>query len=196
GLTLFDRMPAAADFHYVLCLQEATAVGMADGYAQATGRPAFLNLHTSAGLGNAIGNLTNSQSIGTPLVVTAGQQHYGHIEADPLLAGDLVGLARPASKWAHEVRTLRGPGTILRRASHDAPAPPAGPVFVSLPMSILDEEGDAPVPEPSRIERRTVAAHLDGLADLLAAPAVGRLAIVAGKEVGQAGAVQPLADLA
>ena len=58
----------------MLALQEATAVGMADGYAQATGRPAFLNLHTSAGLGNAIGNLTNAQANRTPLVVTAGQQ--------------------------------------------------------------------------------------------------------------------------
>ncbi len=195
-LPLIDALAAADDLHYVLCLQEATAVGMADGYAQATGRPAFLNLHTSAGLGNAIGNLTNSQSLGTPLVVTAGQQHYGHIEADPLLAGDLVGLARAVSKWAHEVRTLRELGTIVRRAFHDAATPPSGPVFVSLPMSTLDEEGDAPVPAPSRIERRTVAARLDGLADLLTAPAVGKLAIVAGTEVGQSGAVQPLAKLA
>jgi benzoylformate decarboxylase len=195
-LPFIDALAGAQDLHYVLCLQEATAVGMADGYAQATGRPAFLNLHTSAGLGNAIGNLTNSQTLGTPLVVTAGQQHYGHIEADPLLAGDLVGLARPVSKWAHEVRTLHELGTILRRAFHDASAPPAGPVFVSLPMSILDDEGDAPVPEPSRIERRTIAARLDSLAELLTAPAVGKLAIVAGKEVGASGAVQPLGELA
>src|SRR5437764_13870306 len=94
-LPLMDALIDAGDIEYVLALQEATAVGMADGYAQATGRPAFLNLHTSAGLGNAIGNLTNAQTMGTPLVVTAGQQHYGHIEADPLLAGDLVGLAGP-----------------------------------------------------------------------------------------------------
>jgi benzoylformate decarboxylase len=195
-LPLIDALADADDLRYVLCLQEATAVGMADGYAQATGRPAFLNLHTSAGLGNAIGNLTNAQTIGTPLVVTAGQQHYGHIEADPLLAGDLVGLARPVSKWAHEVRTLRELGTILRRAFHDAASPPAGPVFVSLPMSTLDEEGDVAVPEPSRIERRTIAAAYDSLAELLTAMPVGKLAIVAGKEVGTSGAVQPLTELA
>src|SRR3977135_4330037 len=59
-LPLMDALAGADDLHYVLCLQEATAVGMADGYAQATGRPAFLNLHTSAGLGNAVGNLTNT----------------------------------------------------------------------------------------------------------------------------------------
>ncbi len=66
---------------------------MADGYAQATGRPAFLNLHTSAGLGNAIGNLTNARANRTPLVVTAGQQDYRHIATDPLLSGPLVELA-------------------------------------------------------------------------------------------------------
>src|SRR4051812_49492750 len=104
-LPLIDALASVDDMQYVLALQEATAVAAADGYAQATGRPAFLNLHTSAGLGNAIGNLTNAQAMGTPLVVTAGQQHYGHIEADPLLAGDLVGLAAPVSKWAHEVRS-------------------------------------------------------------------------------------------
>src|SRR5262249_11322303 len=85
-LPLIDALATAEDLHYVLALQEATAVGMADGYAQATGRPAFLNLHTSAGLGNAIGNLTNARACLTPLVVTAGQQDYRHIVTDPLLA--------------------------------------------------------------------------------------------------------------
>ena len=195
-LPLIDALADADDLHYVLCLQEATAVGMADGYAQVTGRPAFLNLHTSAGLGNAIGNLTNAQTMGTPLVVTAGQQHYGHIEADPLLAGDLVGLARPVSKWTHEIRTLRELGTMMRRAFHDASAPPSGPVFVSLPMSTLDEEGDAPVPPASQIVLRNVARDLDELADLLVAPAVGRLAIIAGRDVGDWGAVDAVAALA
>jgi benzoylformate decarboxylase len=195
-LPLMDALAAADDLHYVLCLQEATAVGMADGYAQATGRPAFLNLHTSAGLGNAIGNLTNAQTMGTPLVVTAGQQHYGHIEADPLLAGDLVGLAAPVSRWTHEVRSLRELGTIVRRAFHDAAGPPAGPVFVSLPMSTLDEEGDAPVPPPSHIVRQTTAGGLHELAELLTEPAVGKLAIVASRDVGASAASDALSDLA
>src|SRR3954454_19781124 len=91
-LPLIDALASADDLHYVLALQEATAVGMADGYAQATGTPAFLNLHTSAGLGNAIGNLTNARANGTPLVVTAGQQDERHLASDPLLSGDLVGL--------------------------------------------------------------------------------------------------------
>jgi benzoylformate decarboxylase len=195
-LPLMDALAAADDLHYVLCLQEATAVGMADGYAQATGRPAFLNLHTSAGLGNAIGNLTNAQTTGTPLVVTAGQQHYGHIETDPLLAGDLVGLARPVSKWTHEIRTLRELGTVMRRAFNDATTIPTGPVFVSLPMSTLDEEGEAPVPGPSRLVRRAVATDLDELADLLTEPAVGKLAIVVSRDVATSGGSQALAAVA
>src|SRR3954465_9776418 len=105
-LPLIDALAGVDDIAYVLALQEATAVGMADGYAQATGRPAFLNLHTAAGLGNAIGNLTNAKANGTPLVVTAGQQDRRHRNHAPLLAGDLVGLARPVSKWAHELNSL------------------------------------------------------------------------------------------
>src|SRR5918997_3961423 len=135
-LPLMDALADADDLHYVLALQEATAVGMADGYAQVTGRPALLNLHTSAGLGNAIGNLTNAVANGTPLVVTAGQQDRRHLHHEPLLAGDLVGLATSVSKWTHEVGTLGELGTILRRAFSDAPSAPAGPVFVSIPMDV------------------------------------------------------------
>ena len=138
-LPLIDALAGADDLHYVLALQEATAVGIAEGYAQATGRPAFVNLHTSAGLGNAIGALTSAQANQTPLVVTAGQQDYRHIVTDPLLAGDLTGLARSVSKWVHEVRTAGELGTILRRAFHDAMSPPAGPVFVSIPMDLLED---------------------------------------------------------
>jgi benzoylformate decarboxylase len=195
-LPLMDALVDADDLRYVLALQEATAVGMADGYAQATGRPAFLNLHTSAGLGNAIGNLTNAQANVTPLVVTAGQQDYRHIVADPLLAGDLVGLAAPVSKWAHEVRTLDELGTILRRAFHDATAPPAGPVFVSIPMSTLEEEGEAPVPPKSAIVRRSVADGLEELAAVLTDPAVGKLAIIVGDEVAASGAQAEVAAMA
>ena len=183
------RRQGAEPIHYVLALQEATAVAMADGYAHVTGRPAFLNLHTSAGLGNAIGNLTNAQANRSPLVVTAGQQDYRHIATDPLLAGDLVGLARSVSKWTHEVRTAHELGRMLRRAFHDAAAPPAGPVFVSLPMDIVDSEGEAgemAPPAPSTLDGRTVPAAdaLHDLAGVLAGAAPSGLAIIAGDEVG------------
>jgi benzoylformate decarboxylase len=169
---------------------------MADGYAQVTGRPAFLNLHTSAGLGNAIGNLTNAVANGTPLVVTAGQQDRRHLHHDPLLAGDLVGLAGAVSKWTHEVSNLGELGTVMRRAFHDASSAPAGPVFVSIPMDLLEESGDAPVPAASRIER--ASAPSPELLDDLAARLVGaqRLAIVAGDEVAASGAVPALVEVA
>jgi benzoylformate decarboxylase len=195
-LPLIDALASADDISYVLALQEATAVGMADGYAQATGRPAFLNLHTSAGLGNAIGNLTNAQQQNSPLVVTAGQQHYGHIEADPLLSGDLVGIARSVSKWTHEIRTLRELGTYLRRAFHDAASAPRGPVFLSLPMSTLDEDGAPEPPAPTPIERATTAGALDDVADLLTSVPVGSVAIVVGDEVAQSGGVTAMIEVA
>ena len=195
-LPLMDALATADDLHYVLALQEATAVGMADGYAQATGRPAFLNLHTSAGLGNAIGNLTNAAANRTPLVVTAGQQDRRHRHHDPLLSGDLVGIASPTCKVATEVTTLDGLGTVLRRAFTDAGSPPAGPVFVSLPMDLLDEVGDAPVPARSRVERAAVGAALPAVAERLVGAAPDRLAIVAGDEVASSGGVDALVALA
>jgi benzoylformate decarboxylase len=195
------RRRGGQPIHYVLALQEATAVAMADGYAHVTGRPAFLNLHTSAGLGNAIGNLTNAQANRSPLVVTAGQQDYRHIATDPLLAGDLVGLARAVSKWSHEVRTLGELGTILRRAFHDAAAPPAGPVFVSLPMDLVDGDGpdaDIAPPAPSTLDGRVLpsADRVRELAELLADAAPGGLAVVAGDEVGASGAIDSMVAVA
>src|SRR6476646_1830147 len=182
-LPLIDALAGADDLQYVLALQEASVVGMAEGYAMATGVPSFVNLHTSAGLGNAIGALTNAQANHTPIVVTAGQQDYRHIVTDPLLAGDLTGLARSVSKWVHEVRTAGELGTILRRAFHDAASAPEGPVFVSLPMDLLDGESESEAPPASRIHRGAIAASLAELAQLLTDPPIGKVAIVVGDEV-------------
>jgi benzoylformate decarboxylase len=196
-LPLVDALASATDLRYVLALQEASAVGMADGYAQATGRPAFLNLHTSAGLGNAIGNLTNAQANGAPLVVTAGQQDERHLAADPLLSGPLTEIASGSVKWAHEVRSVGELATILRRAFHDAMTPPAGPVFVSLRMDLLERDAaGATTPPPSIVDRRPIAGGLDELAALLTEPPVGRVAIVAGDEVASSSAVPELVRLA
>ena len=195
-LPLIDALADAHDLHYVLGLQEATVVGMADGYAQATGRPAFVNLHTSAGLGNAIGNLTNARANRAPLVVTAGQQDYRHIATDPLLSGPLVDLAGGAVKWAHELRTADELGTIMRRAFHDAAAAPAGPVFAALPMDLLDADAGGEAPPASPLRTRATAEGLAELAELLCGPAVGRVALVAGDAVAASGAVAALVALA
>jgi benzoylformate decarboxylase len=199
GTTELPFVDALADedrLHYVLALQENVAVAMADGYAQASGRPSFVNLHTVAGLGGGLGNLTNALANRTPMVVTAGQQDRRHLLAEPILSGDLTSLAAPATKWQHEVRHLGELAPVLRRAFLSAATPPTGPVFVSIPMDVLDETGDVDVPPRSRVEHGAVAGGLEELAGLLAEAAPNDVALVVGDEIAAGGAVTELVALA
>ena len=182
-LPLIDALTDAPDIAYVLALQEASAVAMADGYAQAARRPGFLNLHTAGGLGHGMGNLLNAQIAGTPLVVTAGQQDSRHVVTDPLLFGDLVTIAGPTVKWAREVTSADQLPVLLRRAFHDSAAAPSGPVFLSLPMDVMEARTRAPLGEISTIDHRAVAGSLDRLAAHLSGFAPGRLALIAGDEI-------------
>jgi len=182
-LPLIDALLGAPDIRYVFALQEASAVAMADGYAQAAHMPGFLNLHTAGGLGHGMGNLLNASVSQTPLVVTAGQQDSRHTITDPLLLGDLVQIARPAVKWAQEVTHADQLPILLRRAFHDANAAPTGPVFLSLPMDVMEELTAVEIGQASTIDRKPVAGSLDKLAAQLAAITPGRLAIIAGDEI-------------
>ena len=182
-LPLVDALAGRDEPQYVLALQEATAVGMADGHARVTGRPSFVNLHTVAGLANGLGNLTNAAAAGTPLVVTAGQADRRHLIAEPLLSGDLVGLARPLVKWSHEVRTLGELGVSVRRAFRLAAAPPSGPVFLGLPMDVLEEAGESLLPPRSDVDDAPTGGSLAELADLLAG--AERPGIVVGDELAR-----------
>ena len=140
GLPFLKDFPE--DFRYVLGLQEATVLGMAEGFAQGTGRAALVNLHTGPGLGNAMGAMITAWHNKTPLVVTAGQQDRRHRSLEPLLTGKLVELAKPYAKGSFEpMRAGDVPGEI-RRAYHTAMQQPRGPVFVSIPMDDCDEEAD------------------------------------------------------
>ncbi|MFD0935471.1 thiamine pyrophosphate-binding protein, partial [Methylobacterium trifolii] len=195
-LPLIDALTDTADIAYVLALQEASAVAMADGYAQAARRPAFLNLHTAGGLGHGFGNLINSHISGTPLVVTAGQQDSRHSITDPLLFGDLVAIASPAVKWAREVTNADQLAILLRRAFHDCSAAPSGPVFLSLPMDVMEAMTEAPAGETSTIDFCAVAGSLDRLAAHLAAVAPGRLALIAGDEIETSDAARQTVALA
>ena len=195
-LPLIDALTEAPDIAYILALQEATAVAMADGYAQGARRPAFLNLHTAGGLGHAMGGLVNSQVSGTPLVVTAGQQDLRHALTDPLLMGDLVAIADPVMKWAREVTSPDQIPILLRRAFHDAGAAPSGPVFLSLPMDVMEAMSSVPAGETSTIDQRAVAGSLDRLAERLAAIAPGRLALIAGDEIDASDASAQMVALA
>jgi benzoylformate decarboxylase len=195
-LPLIDALTEMPEIAYVLALQEASAVAMADGYAQAARRPGFLNLHTAGGLGHGMGNLLNASVSHTPLVVTAGQQDSRHTVTDPLLYGDLVGIATPAVKWAKEIPHADQIPVLVRRAFHDCSAPPAGPVFLSLPMDVMEEMTAAGIAEVSVIDRAAVAGSLDRLADHLAAVAPGKLAIIAGDEIAASDAAPETVRLA
>jgi hypothetical protein len=104
------------DFEYILALQEASAVAMADGFAQATGRPVLVNLHTSAGTGNGMGNIMTAFQNKTPLIITAGQQTTEMIICDPLLTNrDETMLPRPYVKWSYEPKRAEDvPRAIMR----------------------------------------------------------------------------------
>ena len=195
-LPLIDALLGPTPIQYVLALQEASVVAMADGYAQAAGRPGFVNLHTAGGLGHGMGNLLNAQVSGTPLVVTAGQQDSRHMLMDPLLFGDLVSIAAPAVKWAHEVTQADQLPLLVRRAFHDCGAAPSGPVFLSLPMNMMEEMTDIGIAGRSTIDIRATAGSLDHLAERLASFAPGRLALIAGDEVSSSGAAAHAVALA
>jgi benzoylformate decarboxylase len=193
-LPLVDALAGRMEPSYVLALQEATAIGMADAYARLTRRPSFANLHTLAGLANGLGNMTNAVAAGTPMVVTAGQQDRRHLIAEPLLSGDLVGLAGSLVKWSYEVRTLAELGTAVRRAFRLAAAPPRGPVFLGIPMDVLDETGEMLLPPRSKVDDSPTGGSLAELADLLVG--AERPGLVVGNELAWADGVTAAVELA
>lgn len=195
-LPLIDALIDNPNIKYIWALQEASVVAMADGYAQASGKPGFVNLHTAGGLGHGLGNLLNAYTSSTPLVVTAGQQDSRHSITDPLLQGDLVSIASPAVKWAREITTPEQIPILVRRAFQDSLAPPSGPVFLSLPMDVMEAMSDVEIPNISRVDRRPVAGSLPELAEELSRFLPGRIAIIAGDEISQNDAYKEVVELA
>ena len=140
------------DFSYVLGLQEGSVMAMADGFAQSTGKPALVNVHTGAGTGNAMGNLIAAYKGNTPLIVTAGQQTREMALCEPYLTnteGTL--LPQPWVKWAYEPKRAEDVPAAFMRAYAIALQPPAGPVFLSIPL----DDWDKPAPGPAVV--RTVS---------------------------------------
>jgi benzoylformate decarboxylase len=133
-----------ADFRYVLGLHEAVVVGMADGYAQASGRTSIANLHTAPGVGNAMGAIFNAQANHSPVLVTAGQQTRAQMTLQANLTNrDAIRMPHPLVKWSYEPPRAEDVPLALAHGAHLASLPPQGPVFVSLPMDDWEAEVDA-----------------------------------------------------
>ena len=142
------------DFRYVLGLQECVVTAMADGYAQATGNAAFINLHSAAGVGHAMGNIFTAYRNHTPLVITAGQQARSILPFDPFLGSTQAPeLPRPYVKWSIEPARAEDVPLAIARAYYIAMTPPCGPVLVSIPSDDWDV-----MTQP--IEARTVSQHI------------------------------------
>jgi benzoylformate decarboxylase len=189
-----------SDFRYVLGLQEAVVVGMADGYAQASGRTTIANLHTAPGVGNAMGAIFNAQANHSPLLITAGQQARAQITLQANLTNrDAIRMPHPLVKWSYEPARAEDVPLALAHGAHLAGLPPKGPVFVSLPMDdwyAEVDEADAREAIGRKVSGRAVAdpAAVRVLADRLGAAT--NPVMVAGPDIDAAGAWEDAIALA
>ena len=135
---LLDAIERRPELKYVLALQESVAVLAADGYARATNRPTAVQIHSTPGLGNAIGALYQAHRGHSPLVVIGGDAGIRYQAMDAQMAGDLVAMAKPVTKWSTMVQDPASVLRVLRRAIKIAATPPRGPVYVCLPVDVLD----------------------------------------------------------
>jgi benzoylformate decarboxylase len=181
-----------SDFRYVLGLQEAVVVGMADGYAQASGKPTLVNLHTAPGVGNAMGAIFNAQANHSPLLITAGQQARAQITLQANLTNrDATRMPHPLVKWSYEPPRAEDVPLALAHGAHLAALPPRGPVFVSLPMDdwgVEVDEADAKAAIERKVTARATAdpEAVRALAELLEAAA--NPVLVAGPDIDASGA--------
>jgi benzoylformate decarboxylase len=199
-------LDALGDFpslHYVLTLQETVAILAADGYARAAKKPAIAQIHSSPGLGNAIGAIYQAQRGHAPIVVIGGDAGIKYQAMDAQMAADLVNMAKPVTKWSTMVQHPSSLLRVMRRAYKIAATPPMGPVYVCLPQDVLDEVATEEVfptslpityslPAPALIEQ---AAEMlaeaarptfyvgDGIAWAGAQPELARLAEMLGADV-------------
>ena len=193
---LIDSLARYQEIDYVLALHEGVAIGAASYYAQACGRAGVVNLHVAPGLGNAIGMIFGALRTNSPMVVTAGQQDTRLRLRDPILGHDLVAMAEPVVKWSVQAESADEIAPVMRRAfkiAHDAPS---GPVFVALPINVMEQQTEvearaagplyrAPPPDAEGVA--AIARHL------LAAQ---EPAIMIGDDVARAGAGEALVALA
>jgi benzoylformate decarboxylase len=165
-LPMFRSFPA--DFRYVLGLQESVVVAMADGFAQARGDAALINLHSAIGVGHALGSIFTAYKNQTPLVITAGQQARSILPFEPFLYSEQAAqLPKPYVKWSSEPARAADVPAAIARAYYVAMQPPRGPAFVSIPVDDWDRPCAPPRARP--VSRRVAGdpAMLDQAATAL-----------------------------
>ncbi len=191
-----DMLQDYPSLTYYLALHEGVAIGMADAYARATRRAAFVQLHIAPGLGNAIGMLYNARIGHSPMVVYVGQSPTAGLFQEPYLSGDLVSMARPVTKWAAEISQPADVPQALRRAFKVAQEPPQGPVLLSLPMDVLEAEAEMVISRTTHVDWRTrpSSGWIQAAAAMLAG--AHSPAIAVGDNVGVSGAQEGVAALA
>ncbi|WP_439364563.1 benzoylformate decarboxylase [Bradyrhizobium sp. DASA03005] len=183
------------DIDYVLALQEASAVGMADGYAQATRNAGFVNLHSAAGVGNALGNIYTAHRNQTPLVITAGQQARSILPLQAFLYAERASeFPRPYVKYSVEPARAEDVPAAISRAYYTAMQPPCGPTFVSIP---IDDWSHACAPIEARKVSREIGPELEPMKALVAALGSAKHpALVVGPGIDRAGAVELMVRVA
>jgi benzoylformate decarboxylase len=193
---IIDSLLDYPQINYVVALHEGVAVGAASYYAQASGRTGVVNVHVAPGLGNAIGMMYNALKASAPIIVTAGQQDTRMRLRDPLLGHDLVAMAAPVTKWSVQAERADELPLLLHRAFKVAHDPPAGPVFVALPIDVMERESENEPVVPGTLHRAGPAAPAGVAA--AAALLAGRQSpvIVVGDEVARFGAGAEVVALA
>jgi benzoylformate decarboxylase len=192
-LPLFRDWPS--DFRYVLGLQESVVLGMADGYAQATGNAAVVNLHSAAGVGHALGNLFTAWKNNAPVVVIAGQQARSMLPMDPFLGATAASeFPKPYVKFSIEPARAEDVPAAIARAYYVAMTEPRGPTFVSVPVDDWDQVTEVLEPRQVITRRRPDLGALAMVGEALEAAA--RPVIVVGSDVDRSGGFGPIVELA
>ena len=193
---IIDSLLDYPQVSYIEALHEGVAVGAASYYAQASGKTGFVNVHVAPGLGNSIGMMYNALKASAPVVVTAGQQDTRMRLRDPLLGHDLVAMAAPVTKWSVQAERADELSLLLHRAFKVANDPPAGPVFVALPIDVMEQESENEPVAPGTLHRAGPAAPA-GVAEAAALLAGAQSpVIVVGDEVARFGAGAEIVALA
>lgn len=192
---LMDQLIDDCPVRYVTALQESVALGAAHFFAHAAGSVSVVNLHVAPGLGNGLGMLYNASEANSPMLITAGQQDTRMRLREPLLSGDLVAMARPLVKWSVQAERADELGPLLHRALKIATDPDPGPVFVALPIDVLEQETRVPAQAPGKLFRQPPPdpTGLEQIADALRQSR--HPAIVVGDGISRSGAVTELVAL-